>query len=151
VYLKSLEVTGFKSFPEKTVLKFSPGITAVVGPNGCGKSNLLDAVRFALGEQSVKLLRGGRMDDFIFNGTARRKALNFAEVTLVFDRADRYLPLEYQEVAVTRRLYRTGEGEYFLNKHSCRLKDITELFLDTGTDRLPVTWFYSLIEVFHLV
>lgn len=104
MYLKSLEVTGFKSFPEKTVLKFSPGITAVVGPNGCGKSNLLDAVRFALGEQSVKLLRGGRMDDFIFNGTARRKALNFAEVTLVFDRADRYLPLEYQEVAVTRRI-----------------------------------------------
>ncbi|NLJ55569.1 MAG: chromosome segregation protein SMC [Firmicutes bacterium] len=141
MYLKSLEVTGFKSFPEKTVLKFSPGITAVVGPNGCGKSNLLDAVRFALGEQSVKLLRGGRMDDFIFNGTARRKALNFAEVTLVFDRADRYLPLEYQEVAVTRRLYRTGEGEYFLNKHSCRLKDITELFLDTGIG----TETYSLI------
>lgn len=141
MYLKSLEITGFKSFPEKTVLKFSPGITAVVGPNGCGKSNLLDAVRWALGEQSVKSLRGGRMDDFIFNGTVYRKALNFAEVTLVFDRADRYLPLEYQEVAVTRRLYRSGEGEYFLNKNSCRLKDITELFLDTGIG----TETYSLI------
>ncbi|MGI5822841.1 MAG: chromosome segregation protein SMC [Dethiobacteria bacterium] len=141
MYLKSLEVTGFKSFPEKTVLNFSPGITAVVGPNGCGKSNLLDAVRWALGEQSVKLLRGGRMNDFIFNGTAHRKALNFAEVTLTFDRADRCLPLEYQEVAVTRRLYRSGEGEYFLNKNSCRLKDITELFLDTGIG----TETYSLI------
>ncbi|MGI6308761.1 MAG: chromosome segregation protein SMC [Dethiobacteria bacterium] len=141
MYLKSLVVTGFKSFPEKTILEFSPGITAVVGPNGCGKSNLLDAVRWALGQQSVKLLRGGRMEDLIFSGTANRKALNFAEVSLIFDRADRYLPLEYQEVAITRRLYRSGEGEYYLNNTSCRLKDITELFLDTGIG----TETYSLI------
>ena len=141
MYLKSLEITGFKSFSERTRLEFSPGITAVVGPNGCGKSNLLDAVRWALGEQSVKLLRGGRMEDLIFNGTASRKALNFAEVTLIFDRADQYLPLDYQEVAVTRRLYRSGEGEYYLNKTPCRLKDIFELFLDTGIG----TETYSLI------
>lgn len=141
MYLKSLEITGFKSFAERTRLEFSPGITAVVGPNGCGKSNLLDAVRWALGEQSVKLLRGGRMEDLIFNGTANRKALNFAEVTLIFDRADQCLPLDYQEVAVTRRLYRSGEGEYYLNKTPCRLKDIFELFLDTGIG----TETYSLI------
>lgn len=141
MYLKSLEITGFKSFPEKTKLKFSPGITAVVGPNGCGKSNLLDAVRWALGEQSVRLLRGGRMDDLIFSGSSGRKALNFAEVTLVFDRADRFLPLDYREVAVTRRLYRSGEGEYYLNKTPCRLRDILDLFLDTGIG----TETYSLI------
>ncbi len=141
MYLKSLEVTGFKSFPERTKLELSPGITAVVGPNGCGKSNLLDAVRWALGEQSVKLLRGGRMEDLIFSGSAGRKALNFAEVTLTFDGADRCLPLEYQEVAVTRRLYRSGEGEYYLNRSPCRLKDIMTLFLDTGIG----TETYSLI------
>jgi chromosome segregation protein len=126
MYLKSLEITGFKSFPEKTQLKFSSGITAVIGPNGCGKSNLVDAIRWALGEQSSRLLRGSKMDDFIFSGTARRKALNFAEVSLTFDRADQYLPIDYQEIVITRRLYRSGEGEYYLNKTLCRLKDITE-------------------------
>jgi chromosome segregation protein len=141
MYLKSLDITGFKSFPEKTQLKFSSGITAAVGPNGCGKSNLVDAIRWALGEQSAKLLRGSKMDDLIFNGTARRKALNFAEVSLTFDRADKYLPLDYQEIVITRRMYRSGEGEYYLNKTPCRLRDITELFLDTGIGKET----YSLI------
>ncbi|RJX24064.1 MAG: chromosome segregation protein SMC [Dethiobacter sp.] len=141
MYLKSLDITGFKSFPEKTQLKFSSGITAAVGPNGCGKSNLVDAIRWALGEQSAKLLRGSKMDDFIFSGTARRKALNFAEVSLTFDKADKYLPLDYQEIVITRRMYRSGEGEYYLNKTPCRLRDITELFLDTGIGKET----YSLI------
>ena len=128
MYLKSLEIIGFKSFPDKTQLKFSPGITAAIGPNGCGKSNLLDAIRWVLGEQSAKLLRGSKMEDLIFNGTALRKALNYAEVSLTFDRADQYLPLDYQEIVITRRMYRSGEGEYYLNKTLCRLKDIIELF-----------------------
>jgi chromosome segregation protein len=141
MYLKSLEITGFKSFAEKTGLSFAPGITAVVGPNGCGKSNLVDAIRWALGEQSVRIMRGAKMDDLIFNGTSGRKPLNYAEVSLVFDRADRFLPVDYQEIALTRRVFRSGEGEYFLNKTQCRLKDITELFLDTGIG----TETYSLI------
>lgn len=141
MYLKTLEITGFKSFPEKTRVEFSPGITAAIGPNGCGKSNLVDAVRWVLGEQSARLLRGAKMDDLIFNGTVRRKALNFAEVSLTFDRADQFLPTEYQEVLITRRMYRTGEGEYYLNRTACRLKDITGLFLDTGIGREA----YSLI------
>ncbi|MGI6328518.1 MAG: chromosome segregation protein SMC [Dethiobacteria bacterium] len=141
MYLKSLEITGFKSFAEKIGLNFSSGITAVVGPNGCGKSNLVDAIRWALGEQSVRIMRGSKMDDLIFNGTSGRKPLNYAEVSLVFDRADRFLPVDYQEVALTRRVFRSGEGEYFLNKAQCRLKDITELFWDTGIG----TETYSLI------
>lgn len=106
MYLKSLEITGFKSFAEKTGLSFAPGITAVVGPNGCGKSNLVDAIRWALGEQSVRIMRGAKMDDLIFNGTSGRKPLNYAEVSLVFDRADRFLPVDYQEIALTRRVFR---------------------------------------------
>ncbi len=141
MYLKSLEITGFKSFAEKIELNFSSGITAVVGPNGCGKSNLVDAIRWALGEQSVRIMRGTKMDDFIFNGTSGRKPLNYAEVSLIFDRADRFLPVDYQEIALTRRVFRSGEGEYFLNKIQCRLKDITELFWDTGIG----TETYSLI------
>ena len=141
MYLKSLEIIGFKSFPDKTQLKFSPGITAAIGPNGCGKSNLLDAIRWVLGEQSAKLLRGSKMEDLIFNGTAHRKALNYAEVSLTFDRADQYLPLDYREIVITRRMYRSGEGEYYLNKTLCRLKDITDLFLDTGIGKET----YSLI------
>ena len=141
MYLKSLEITGFKSFSEKVVLELSPGITATVGPNGCGKSNLVDAIRWVLGEQSAKLLRGTKMDDLIFNGTIRRRGVNFAEVSLTFDKADQYLPVDYEEVVITRRMYRSGEGEYYINKTSCRLKDITELFYDTGIG----TETYSLI------
>ncbi len=141
MYLKSLEITGFKSFAEKIGLNFASGITAVVGPNGCGKSNLVDAIRWALGEQSVRIMRGAKMDDLIFNGTSGRKPLNYAEVSLVFDRADRFLPVDYQEIALTRRVFRSGEGEYLLNKTQCRLKDITELFWDTGIG----TETYSLI------
>ncbi len=132
MYLKSLEIIGFKSFFEKIELKFSQGITAIVGPNGCGKSNLVDAIRWALGEQSAKSMRGTKMEELMFNGTAQRKALNFAEVSLVLDDVDKSLPLDYTEVAITRRMYRSGEGEYYLNKTSCRLKDILELFWDTG-------------------
>lgn len=132
MYLHSLEIMGFKSFPEKIRLKFSRGINAIVGPNGCGKSNIVDAIRWALGEQSVKLLRGAKMEEFIFNGTSNRNPLNLAEVALSFDEADNYLNTEYREIVITRRLYRSGEGEYYLNKTSCRLKDISELLWDTG-------------------
>jgi len=132
MYLKRMELFGFKSFAEKTELHFTPGIVAIIGPNGCGKSNLVDAVRWALGEQSVKLLRGNRMEEVIFSGSASRKALNFAEVSLTFTGAASFLNLDYDEVTITRRLFRSGESEYLINKSACRLKDITELFLDTG-------------------
>lgn len=132
LHLKKLEVQGFKSFAEKIVLEFNSGITAVVGPNGSGKSNISDAIRWVLGEQSAKTLRGGKMEDVIFAGTEHRKPLGFAEVSLYFDNADRTLPIDYSEVTVTRRVYRSGESEYKINKTNCRLKDITELFLDTG-------------------
>lgn len=135
MYVNYLEINGFKSFPERVRLHFSTGITAAIGPNGCGKSNLVDAIRWVLGEQSVKLLRGSKMEELIFNGTASRKAVNYAEVSLAFADADKYLPLDYSEVIVTRRLYRSGEGEYFLNKNPCRLKDISELFWDTGVGK----------------
>lgn len=132
MYLKRMELFGFKSFAEKSELDFSPGIAVVIGPNGCGKSNLVDAVRWALGEQSVKSLRGARMDEVIFSGSESRKALNFAEVSLTFADAGTFLNLDYNEITVTRRLFRTGDSEYYINKSPCRLKDITELFLDTG-------------------
>ena len=132
MYLKRMELFGFKSFAEKTELHFTPGIAAVIGPNGCGKSNLVDAVRWALGEQSVKVLRGNRMEEVIFSGSASRKSLNFAEVSLTFTGAASFLNLDYDEITVTRRLFRSGESEYSINKSACRLKDITELFLDTG-------------------
>jgi chromosome segregation protein len=132
LHLKRLEVQGFKSFAEKIVLEFNSGITAVVGPNGSGKSNISDAIRWVLGEQSAKTLRGGKMEDVIFAGTEHRKPLGFAEVSLCFDNTDRTLPIDYSEVIVTRRVYRSGESEYKINKTNCRLKDITELFLDTG-------------------
>ncbi|MDD5441295.1 MAG: AAA family ATPase [Candidatus Omnitrophica bacterium] len=132
MYLERLEIFGFKSFPEKTSLKFEPGITVVVGPNGCGKSNILDAVRWSLGEQSPKSLRGTKMEDIIFNGTDKHAPLNYAEVSLVFDNEDKYLPIDYKEVAVTRRLYRSGESQYFINKNQVRLKDVQELFMGTG-------------------
>lgn len=132
MYLKRLEIQGFKSFPEKTKLDFTRGITTVVGPNGSGKSNISDAVRWALGEQSAKSLRGGKMEDIIFSGTQNRRALQFAEVSLILDNSDKKMSMEFDEIKVTRRVYRSGEGEYFINGVSCRLKDIYELFMDTG-------------------
>ncbi len=132
MYLKRMELFGFKSFAEKSELELSPGIAAVIGPNGCGKSNLVDAVRWALGEQSVKSLRGTRMEEVIFSGSENRKPLNFAEVSLSFSGASSFLNLDYDEITITRRLFRSGESEYYINKSPCRLKDVTELFLDTG-------------------
>jgi len=135
MYLKRIEMIGFKSFPEKIKLEFNKGITAVVGPNGSGKSNISDAIRWVLGEQSVKSLRGSKMEDVIFAGTSNRKPLGFAEVSLVLDNADKTMKIDFSEVIVTRRLYRSGESEYKLNGVSCRLKDVHELFMDTGIGR----------------
>ena len=132
MYLKRLEIQGFKSFAERTTLELMPGITAVIGPNGSGKSNISDAIRWVLGEQSMKSLRGQKSEDVIFAGTQSRKSLGFAEVSLIFDNQDGRLPIEYTEVTVTRRLFRSGESEYLINKTQCRLKDIIELFMDTG-------------------
>lgn len=132
MYLKRLELQGFKSFADKTILEFMTGITTVIGPNGSGKSNISDAIRWVLGEQSIKSLRGAKSEDIIFAGTQNRKSLGFAEASLVFDNNDGKLPIEYSEVTVTRRIYRTGETGYFINKTPCRLKDILELFMDTG-------------------
>ena len=132
MYLKRLELQGFKSFADKTVLEFKPGITAVIGPNGSGKSNISDSIRWVLGEQSMKSLRGAKAEDVIFAGTQNRKSLGFAEASIVIDNSDGKLPIEYNEVTVTRKLYRSGETGYFINKVPCRLKDITELFMDTG-------------------
>ena len=135
MYLKRLEMQGFKSFADKTVLELRNGITSVIGPNGSGKSNLSDAIRWVLGEQSMKSLRGSKSLDVIFAGTQNRKSLGFAEASLVFDNSDGTLPIEYQEVTVTRKLYRSGETGYFINKTPCRLKDVLELFMDTGIGR----------------
>ncbi len=142
MHLKRLEAFGFKSFADKVVFDFEPGVTGLVGPNGCGKSNVVDAVKWVLGEQSAKSLRGGEMLDVIFNGSGHRKPLNFCEVSLTFDNASNKLPLNSPEVSVTRRLYRTGESEYLINKALCRLRDIRELFWDTGIG----TSSYSIIE-----
>ena len=135
MYLKALEIQGFKSFPDKTVLAFGSDITAVVGPNGSGKSNIADAIRWVMGEQSTRTLRGSKMEDVIFNGTEKRKGLGFAEVTLVLDNTEHIFPMEETEVAVTRRYYRSGESEYYINRRACRLRDINELFMDTGLGR----------------
>lgn len=132
MYLKQLQLQGFKSFADKTILEFMPGITTVIGPNGSGKSNIADAIRWVLGEQSMKSLRGAKSEDIIFAGTQNRKSLGFAEASLSFDNSDHKLPIEYAEVVVTRRIYRSGESGYFINKVPCRLKDIVELFMDTG-------------------
>ena len=132
MYLKRMELQGFKSFADKTILEFKPGITSVIGPNGSGKSNIADAIRWVLGEQSMKSLRGAKSEDIIFAGTQARKSLGFAEVSIVIDNTDGKLPIEYAEVTVTRKLYRSGETGYFINKTPCRLKDILELFMDTG-------------------
>ena len=132
MYLKRLELQGFKSFADKTVLEFKPGITSVIGPNGSGKSNISDSIRWVLGEQSMKSLRGASSSDIIFAGTQNRKSLGFAEASIVIDNTDGKLPIEFSEVTVTRKIYRSGETGYFINKVPCRLKDILELFMDTG-------------------
>ena len=132
MYLKSIEVQGFKSFAQKINFEFHNGITGIVGPNGSGKSNVADAVRWVLGEQSAKQLRGGNMQDVIFSGTQTRKPQSFASVAITMDNSDHKLPVEYEEVTVTRRLYRSGESEYLINGSACRLRDINEMFYDTG-------------------
>src|SRR5882762_4145788 len=130
--LKRLELVGFKSFADKTTFDFGDGITAIVGPNGSGKSNVVDAVRWILGEQSAKSLRGGEMADVIFNGSASRRSFGMAEVTMTFDNKLHLLASEAEEVQVTRRVYRSGEGEYLINQQACRLKDVKDLFLGSG-------------------
>jgi len=132
MFLKRLDIVGFKSFADRISVDFSGGVTAVVGPNGSGKSNITDAIRWVLGEQSVKSLRGAKLEDIIFAGSDSRKKLNMAEVTLTLDNEDHFLPIDYQEVSVTRRVFRSGESEFFINKQPCRLKDIIDLFMDSG-------------------
>jgi len=135
MHLKRIELIGFKSFADRTELEFGRGITAVVGPNGCGKSNISDGIRWVLGEQSAKTLRGGKMEDIIFAGSDTRKPVGYSEVSLTLDNSDGTLPLDFTEVTVTRRLNRSGESEYYINRQPCRLKDITELFMDTGVGK----------------
>ncbi len=142
MYFKKLEIIGFKSFAEKTKLYFEPGITTIVGPNGCGKSNIIDAIKWVLGEQSVKSLRGSTMEDVIFNGTDDREPINMAEVSLTLSNKDRNLPIDVDEVVVSRRLFRSGESEYLINKAPVRLKDVNELFMGTGIGAEA----YSIIE-----
>ena len=132
MYFKRLEMHGFKSFAEPAVIEFHEGVTCIVGPNGSGKSNISDAIRWVLGEQSPKMLRGGKMEEVIFAGTASRKSRGMAEVTLVIDNSEGTLPIDYNEVAITRRMYRSGESEYLINNNQCRLRDIRELIMDTG-------------------
>jgi chromosome segregation protein len=135
MFLKRLDIVGFKSFAERVSVDFVPGVTAVVGPNGSGKSNITDAIRWVLGEQSAKSLRGVKMEDIIFAGSDSRKALNVGEVTLTLDNEDQFLPVDYHEVSITRRVYRSGDSEFYINKQSCRLKDIVDLFMDSGLGR----------------
>lgn len=142
MHLKKIELCGFKSFADKTRLEFEPGITAIIGPNGCGKSNVADAIRWCIGEQSARSLRSNQMMDVIFNGSQSRATTGMAEVSITFDNSQNVLPIDYSEVTVTRRLFRSGESEYFLNKIQCRLKDIRDLFLDTGIG----TEGYSIME-----
>ena len=142
MYLKRLELKGFKSFPNKTDIIFKEGITSIVGPNGSGKSNISDAVRWVLGEQSIKSLRGDKLEDVIFAGTNTKKPMNYCEVSLTIDNSDNKLDLEFSEVTIKRRAYRNGESEFFLNNKGCRLKDIKELLLDTGIGKDG----YSIIE-----
>ncbi|MGB7793268.1 MAG: AAA family ATPase, partial [Terrimicrobiaceae bacterium] len=142
MYLQSLEMIGFKSFAPRTILRFHRGVTAVVGPNGCGKSNVLDAIRWVLGEQSAKALRGAEMADVIFSGTDSRQALGMAEVSLTFAECEKELGVEWNEVCISRRVYRDGKSDYFLNNAPCRLRDIHQLFMDTGVGRSA----YSIME-----
>src|SRR5579864_1810981 len=142
MYLKNLTVFGFKSFADKTALNFQPGVTAIVGPNGCGKSNVSDAIRWVLGEQSAKALRGGEMADVIFSGTDSRAAVGMAEVSMTFSECEEQLGLDWHDVTITRRVFRDGGSEYLLNKTPCRLKDIHQMFMDTGIGRSA----YSIME-----
>lgn len=135
MFLRRIDIVGFKSFADKTSLEFSPGITGVVGPNGSGKSNIADAIRWVLGEQSARNLRGSKMEDVIFAGTEKRKSINYCEVSLTLDNADQHLPVAFAEVTVQRRVYRSGDSEYFINQQACRLKDIHQLFMDSGLGR----------------
>ena len=141
--LTQLEIKGFKSFGDKITINFHDGVTAIVGPNGCGKSNVVDAIRWVLGEQSTRMLRSEKMDNIIFNGTKTRKPSNLAEVSLTFDNTKNILPTDFSNVTITRKLYRSGDSEYRLNDVQCRLKDITDLFLDTGIGSDS----YSIIEL----
>jgi chromosome segregation protein len=141
--LSKLEIKGFKSFGDKMVIHFDKGITGVVGPNGCGKSNVVDAIRWVLGEQKSRMLRSDKMENVIFNGTKNRKPTNLAEVSLTFENTKNLLPTEYTYVTITRRYYRSGESEYQINGVTCRLKDITNLFLDTGINSNS----YAIIEL----
>lgn len=143
MYLKKLEILGFKSFQQKTEIKFHKGMTAIVGPNGCGKTNIVDAIRWCLGEQKISTLRSDKMENVIFNGTANRKPMGMAEVSLTIENDKGILPTEYSEVTITRRIFRSGESEYLLNKNLCRLKDINNLFMDTGMGANA----YSVIEL----
>lgn len=143
MYLSKLEIVGFKSFAQKTILKFNEGITAIVGPNGCGKSNIIDAIRWAIGEQKASTLRSDKMEEVIFNGTSARKPLGMSEVSLTIENTKGILPTEYSEVTLTRRLFRSGDSEYLLNKTQCRLRDIIDLFMDTGMGANA----YSVIEL----
>jgi chromosome segregation protein len=141
--LSKLEIKGFKSFGDRMVIHFDKGITGVVGPNGCGKSNVVDAIRWVLGEQKSRMLRSDKMENVIFNGTKNRKPTNLAEVSLTFENTKNLLPTEYTHVTITRRYYRSGESEYLLNGVTCRLKDITNLFMDTGINSNS----YAIIEL----
>ena len=133
--LKSLEISGFKSFADKTMIEFMPGMTGIVGPNGSGKSNIIEAIRWVMGEQSAKDLRGTKMSDVIFGGTNKRGALNRAEVAITFDNSDHYINSDFNEIRVARKLYRTGESVYQINGVESRLRDIHDLFMDTGLGR----------------
>lgn len=135
MYLKRIEMRGFKSFADKTEIVFQNGVTCVVGPNGSGKSNITDAVRWVLGEQRIKTLRGTKMEDVIFNGTKHRKSLGLAEVKLTFDNTSQFFPLDYDEITIIRKVHRSGDSEYYINQMPCRLKDVRELFMDTGIGR----------------
>jgi chromosome segregation protein len=143
MYLDKVEIHGFKSFGDSIKLTIPKGITAVIGPNGSGKSNVADAIRWVIGEQSAKTLRGSKMEDVIFSGTEKRKSLGYAEVCMYIKDPNNELPIEYTELAIKRRFYRSGESEYFINGSLCRLKDIQELFMDTGIGKEG----YSIIGV----
>src|SRR5579864_108186 len=140
--LQRLELIGFKSFADKTIFDFSPGLTAIVGPNGSGKSNIIDAVRWVLGEQSAKSLRGGEMADVIFNGSSTRRSLGMAEVTMTFDNSRKILAVDAEEVQITRRVYRDGQGEYLINRQPSLLREIKDLFLGSGAGQGA----YAIIE-----
>ncbi|MFQ6676554.1 MAG: AAA family ATPase, partial [Fidelibacterota bacterium] len=143
MYISQLSLHGFKSFARSEKLKFHEGITAVVGPNGCGKTNIVDAIRWVLGEQKYSLLRGSRMDDIIFNGSDSKKPLNVCQVSLLIHNTEGKLPVEYTDVEISRRAFRNGESEYMINRTPCRLKDIHDLFIDTGMGADA----YSVIEL----